>query len=181
LGGLLNRKVFEMDWYHNTQFSDPEDEDNPKEGMYHKFIIELHGFSDVESIRRIIADAIPEQFLLSVSAVGNEEWRAELVSDDLFSAIITAENGSKLIAQCTSIEIANLITTSKRFLNWSKDLPDVVIPEGLESDMRDAIVKAKYAQQSVQRTCPLCLDEKYIPHGDGELFQKCPACNRASR
>lgn len=31
------------------------------------------------------------------------------------------------------------------------------------------------------QTCPICFGEKYIPHGNGELFQRCPACNRASR
>lgn len=44
----------------------------------------------------------------------------------------------------------NLVTTSKRFLEWAQSLPYVVIPAGLESDMQEAIAKEEAAEQSVQ-------------------------------
>jgi hypothetical protein len=37
--------------------------------------------------------------------------------------------------------VSNLLTTSKSFLEWAQSLPGVVIPAGLESDMKEAIAE----------------------------------------
>lgn len=37
--------------------------------------------------------------------------------------------------------MSDLLTTSKRFLEWAQSLPDVVIPAGLESDIKEAIAE----------------------------------------
>jgi len=37
--------------------------------------------------------------------------------------------------------VSNLLITSKIFLEWAQSLPNVVIPAGLESDMKEAIAE----------------------------------------
>ena len=43
--------------------------------------------------------------------------------------------------------MSNLVTTSKRFLEWAQSLPHIVIPAGLESDMQEAIAQEEAAEQ----------------------------------
>lgn len=67
--------------------------------------------------------------------------------------------------------MANLLTTSKSFLEWAQSLPHVVIPAGLGSDMQEAIAETEAAEQE---RVP---DAVYCTGCGDELIPLCPECS----
>jgi hypothetical protein len=69
-----------------------------------------------------------------------------------------------------------LLTISKRFLEWAQALPETVIPAGLESDMQEAIAREESQLTRVAADFEACPADHAKLQAMRLAPKFCPAC-----